>query len=254
MKFSVLASGSKGNSSYIGTNKLNILVDLGITSSRVCKALETLDVDPSTIAGILITHTHVDHINGLRVFLKKYHSTLYLTKSMYNELKNLIVIENYVLIDKDFDIEDLHVHVFKTSHDTPDSNGFIFESNGKSLVYITDTGYINVKYHKELTNKNYYIMESNHDVELLMHGKYPYHLKQRILSDHGHLSNKDSSYYLNKFIGENTKGVVLIHLSEENNDEEKAIKTLEDTLSKSKKTLNHLVVAKQNERTELIEV
>ena len=97
-------------------------------------------------------------------------------------------------------------------------------------------------------------MESNHDVELLMNGSYPYYLKQRIIGDKGHLSNKDSSYYLSKFIGNDTKGVVLIHLSEENNDEELALSTLKKTLKKSDKSIEKLIIAKQKERTELIEV
>lgn len=254
MKFSVLASGSRGNSSYIGTKEINILVDLGISATKTCNKLKTLGIDPTSIQAVIITHTHVDHINGLRVFLKKYHPTLYLTKVMYKELKTMMDISNYQLIENDFTINDLSVHIFKTSHDTEDSNGYVFEANGKSIVYITDTGYINIKYHKELCNKNYYIMESNHDVELLMHGKYPYHLKQRILSDRGHLSNKDSAYYLSKFVGSNTEGIVLIHLSEENNTEEKALKTLEQTLSKTNKQVEQILIARQNERTDLIEV
>lgn len=254
MKFSVLASGSRGNSSYIETPRVHILVDLGISCAKTCQKLKSMGIEPESITGILLTHTHVDHVNGLRVFMKKYHTKLYLTKPMYDELSQIFDPTNYQLIDGDFTLEDLSVHMFKTSHDVEDSNGYLFESNGKSLVYITDTGYINVKYHKELSNKNYYIMESNHDVELLMNGKYPYHLKQRILSDRGHLSNKDSSYYLSKFIGEDTKGVVLIHLSEENNEESLALDSLEQALSKRKKQVKQITIAKQNERTELVEV
>lgn len=254
MNFSVLASGSKGNSSFIETNKTRILVDLGITSGNAEKKLKSLNVDPSTINAIVLTHTHVDHINGIKVFIKKYNPVIYLTTKMYNEISRIITIENYQIISDNFSISDLQVTVFKTSHDTDDSNGYIFEAYGKSIVYITDTGYINKKYFPILSNKNYYIMESNHDVELLMNGSYPYYLKQRIIGDKGHLSNKDSSYYLSKFIGNNTKGVVLIHLSEENNDENIALSTLENTLKKCDKNIDNLIIAKQKERTELIEV
>ena len=254
MNFSVLASGSKGNSSFIETNKTRILVDLGITSGNAEKKLKSLDIDPATINAIVLTHTHVDHINGIKVFIKKYNPIIYLTSKMYNEISKIITIENYQIITDDFMISDLQVTVFKTSHDTDDSNGYVFEAYGKSIVYITDTGYINKKYFPILENKNYYIMESNHDVELLMNGSYPYYLKQRIIGDKGHLSNKDSSYYLSKFIGDNTKGVVLIHLSEENNKESLALSMLEKTLQKSDKSIDKLIVAKQKERTELIEV
>ncbi len=254
MNFSVLASGSKGNSSFIETNKTRILVDLGITSGNAEKKLKSLNIEPSSINAIVLTHTHVDHINGIKVFIKKYNPIIYLTSKMYNEISKIITIENYQIITDNFAISDLQVTVFKTSHDTEDSNGYVFEAYGKSIVYITDTGYINKKYFPILSNKNYYIMESNHDVELLMNGSYPYYLKQRIIGDKGHLSNKDSSYYLSKFIGNDTKGVVLIHLSEENNDEELALSTLKKTLKKSDKSIEKLIIAKQKERTELIEV
>ena len=122
--------------------------------------------------------------------MKKYHPTLYLTEKMYRELKNEFEIEKYKIIDSDFDINDIHFRVFKTSHDAPDSNGYVIENNNRSIVYITDTGYINQKNHSLLKNKNLYIMESNHDVKMLMDGKYPYQLKQRILGDKGHLSIK----------------------------------------------------------------
>lgn len=254
MHFSVLASGSKGNSSFIETNNTRILVDLGITSGNAEKKLKSLNIEPSSINAIVITHTHADHINGLKVFIKKYHPIIYLTDKMYNEISKIITIENYQIITDDFVISDLQVTVFKTSHDTDDSNGYVFEAYGKSLVYITDTGYINKKYFPILSNKNYYIMESNHDVELLMHGRYPYHLKQRIIGDKGHLSNKDSAYYLSKFVGEETKGIVLIHLSEENNREEVALETLHKNLEKASKQVDQIIVAHQTERTELIDV
>ncbi len=121
-------------------------------------------------------------------------------------------------------------------------------------MYITDTGYINVKYHEKLKNKNLYIIESNHDIEKLMNGKYPYHLKQRILSDEGHLSNKDCSYYLKTFIGENTNNIILIHLSEENNTEELAYNELKKVLEELNRNDIRIIISRQKERTELIEL
>ena len=160
-------------------------------------------------------------------------------------------IEDKVYIDKTTVIDDLMVDVFKTSHDVADSNGYVFESNGKSVVYVTDTGYIHVKNFNKLRNKNMYVFESNHDVRMLKEGRYPYHLQQRILGDKGHLSNKDSAYYLSKLIGDKTKKIILIHLSEENNKPEIALKTLLDTLNKNDLPIPDIEIACQKESTEL---
>lgn len=255
IKFSVLASGSKGNSTYLETKDTKILIDLGTTSKYVENALKDLNVNPSELDGIFLTHTHVDHVSGLKVFLKKYHTTLFLSQKMYEDLISLFPISNYVILeDLEYTLKDLKVNIFKTSHDVSDSNGYIFTCDKESVVHITDTGYINRKNFEKLKDHTYYIMESNHDIELLMNGPYPYYLKQRILGDRGHLSNKDSSNYLSKFIGEHTKGIILIHLSHENNDPEVALKTLEDTLLKHHQKVDKILVSKQEERTELIEV
>ena len=252
MKVCVLASGSKGNSTYVESSSSKILLDLGPTSLYIEKKLKSIGIEPSEIDAIIISHTHSDHINGLKTFIKKYNPTIYLTEKMKNDL--LFPISNYEIIDGNFSINDVEINVIKTSHDASDSNGYILESNGKSVVYVTDTGYINVKNHKKLSNKNIYVFESNHDVEMLMNGKYPYYLKQRILSDKGHLSNRDSSYYLSKFIGVNTKTVILAHLSHENNDPNIAMKTLKETLLENENDFDNILIATQEERTEVVEV
>ena len=254
MKLCVLASGSKGNSSYIESTKSKILIDVGMSCLYIEKALSSIGVRPREIQGILITHTHSDHINGLRVFLKKYNTQLYITEKIYNELKSQIEIENYTLIDRNFILDDLNIEIIKTSHDAEDSNGYIISDESSSLAYITDTGYINRKYHEKLINKDYYVIESNHDIELLMNGRYPYHLKQRILGDRGHLSNKACADYMANFIGENTKGVILIHLSEENNCEEIAYSTFTNILKENNKTVEKIIISTQTEPTEVIKI
>ncbi len=255
MKISVLASGSKGNSCYIKTDIGSFLIDIGTTCNYVDKQLQSLNEDIGDIKGIFITHTHADHINGLKVFIKKYNPIIYLTQKMYNEISCLMKISNYNIIGKSIELEDLMVTVIKTSHDTDDSVGYIFEEKEHSFVYITDTGYINIKNHNKVFNKNLYVLESNHDVQMLMDNpKYPYHLKQRILGDKGHLSNKDSAYYLSKFIGNNTKTIILAHLSEHNNTKEIAIDTLKRTLVDNDKKCDNIIVAEQNNRTEFVEV
>ena len=249
MKVSVLASGSKGNSSYIETKETKILVDLGMTTLYIEKKLANLDISPEEIDAIILTHTHVDHISGLKVFTKKYNTKVYLTEKMLKDINEIFELKNYEIINDDFKIKDLEIEIIKTSHDASDSNGYIFKNNNKTISYITDTGYINRKYKEKLSNKNLYIMESNHDIKMLQDGKYPYHLKQRVLSDKGHLSNEMCSKYLKEYIGENTKKIILIHLSHENNTEEIALKTLQENLE-----FKDVIISKQDESTELVEI
>ncbi len=254
MKVCVLSSGSGGNCTLIESGKTKILVDLGTSSLYAEKRLREINIEPEEIDGIFITHTHVDHIKGIKVFLKKYNTKLYLSEIILKEIYNEIKPQNYEIIDSEINLNDFNVTMFKISHDTEDANGFIFESNGRSVVYVTDTGYLNIRNHKLLTNRNMYVFESNHDVEMLMNGHYPYHIKQRILGDKGHLSNKDSAYYLSKFVGNNTKCVVLAHLSKDNNTKELALETLQDCLKKCNKDVEKILIAEQDKRTELIEV
>ena len=253
MKVCVLSSGSKGNCAYIETSSHKILIDIGTSCSYVEKSLNKINVLPQDIDIILVTHSHIDHVYGLRVFCKKYNPRVYLTPLILEETK--LQLDNTEYIDGKIKIDNIVITAIKTSHDTKDSNGYIIEEDNCSAVYITDTGYINERYFSQLANKNVYIFESNHDVELLMSNPhYPHHIKNRILGDKGHLSNCDSSYYLSKLIGNNTKIVVLAHLSEENNSKELAMSTLLTTLQKHNISFNNIYIAEQNIQTELFKI
>lgn len=254
MKTCVLSSGSGGNSTYVEAGNTKILIDLGTSSLYVEKKLKEIDINPEEIDAILITHEHVDHIKGIKVFIKKYHTKLILSEIMLKTIYSEIKPDNYEIIDKELILNDLKITAFKLSHDASDINGYLIENKDKSLVYVTDTGYLNQKNHKLIQNKNLYIFESNHDIEMLMNGKYPFHIKQRILGDYGHLSNKDSAYYLSKLIGQNTKNIILAHLSKDNNTDDLALSTLENELNKKNKKIENIIIAHQDQRTDLIEI
>lgn len=252
MKLLVLSSGSKGNTTYIESENAKILIDVGNSCKYIVDILKNNNINPSEINAILLTHIHSDHVAGLNVFLKKYNTKVFLSENM---LEELCFIENYEIIDKEnFEINDLHIDVIKTSHDVTDSYGYVISNNNKSIVFVTDTGYINKKYDELLTNKDIYIFESNHDVEMLQNSDYVFSLRKRILSDKGHLSNDDSSRYLCKYIGNNTKLIMLAHLSEENNTKDLAYNTLKNKLVKKNICFDNILVLEQNKNSELIEL
>ena len=248
MKIAVLASGSKGNCTYVETLKTKSLIDAGMTNLYIETKLKSLGINPDDIENIFITHDHVDHVSALKVFVKRHNVKVILTKKLYDELSKTINFTNYEILEGKVYLSDTIVTYFKTSHDAVDSVGYVFESDGKDFVYVTDTGYINNKYFDLLKNRCAYVFESNHDVTRLMENpNYPYNTKQRILSDKGHLSNKDSAYYLSNFVGNKTKTIILAHLSEQNNTKELALEEISKRISNV-----NIDIANQNEPTELV--
>lgn len=251
MKIVVLASGSKGNSTYIECNNKRILIDVGITISNLESRLKTLNTTLKEIDYILISHAHSDHTSALEQIIKKYNPIICLSDKMLSELKMLDKYNNLLIYNSSILLDEVKIDFIKTSHDTLDSRGFIIEYKNESLVYITDTGYINNRYFSKIKNKNYYIIESNHDPEMLIKGKYPKWLQMRILSDVGHLSNIAASTYLSRIIGPETKKIVLAHLSQENNSEEKALEVFHNAMSDNNIKFSNVVVAKQDEIVEV---
>ena len=251
MLIEILASGSEGNSVYIQTKNKKVLIDAGMNYKYLKEKLEEINVDPGEIDIILITHTHSDHTSALKVFLNKNHPLLFIDEEMLPELEFVKDYDNIEFRFKDFDFEGTIIEMFHTSHDAPASRGYIIKDGEESFVYITDTGYINQRLFKKLYNHNKYVFESNHDVELLMHGRYPQWLKSRILSDKGHLSNAQAGFYLSKIIGPDTKKIALAHLSKENNDPDVALKEVKSILKENDVKFNNFVIAKQRERIEL---
>lgn len=254
MKICNLASGSEGNVTYVETDNHKILLDLGMTVKYIKEKLSELSIAIEDIDYVFITHVHDDHIKALKTFIKKYKPTICLSPKMFSEIECLKDYENIILYDELVSLTDATVEIIRTSHDTSDARSFIIRSNGKSMVYMTDTGYVNTKHFKKIQNLDVYLFESNHDIEMLIHGPYPKWLKDRVMGEYGHLSNIDCSIYLAKNIGPNTKKILLTHLSHQNNTEEKALETIKEIFKEYEIDFTDIKCAKQREKSELIEI
>lgn len=233
MKLCSIASGSSGNCIYVGSNNTNLLVDAGISAKRIEYGLSDIDILPDTIQGILITHEHSDHIAGLGILARKYHIPIYATYETaraIQQIKNVGVIPedlfNYVIPNKSFQVNDILVEPFSTSHDASNPVCYTVQSEGHKIGIATDLGKYDDYIVSMLEEAELLFIEANHDVNMLMVGKYPYYLKQRILGDRGHLSNDSSADLISKLIHPRLKHIMLAHLSKENNYEELAYETV----------------------------
>ena len=254
MRICVLSSGSKGNVTYMEANGKKVLLDAGRNYKYIKDKLLDIDVDIKDIDYIIISHDHSDHISGLKTLISKTHATVIISLKQFQNIDDLKNYEHILTIDDELDLNGLKIQSIHSSHDAIDSRNFIFDDGHAKMAYITDTGYVNIRYFKYLRNLDIYLFESNHDIELLQHGPYPSWLKKRVLSDEGHLSNKLASFYLSKFIGSNTKKIILIHLSETNNLESIAMETINNAFLDKGISFNNIICARQNEATEVIEV
>lgn len=219
MKIVVIQSGSKGNATLVIHNGRVLLIDMGITLCSLKEALEKENKNLMNIEAMLLTHEHSDHTKGI-----KYLDPLpiYCGKRTYDS-ENVVNIKYF---DK-FDVGLFHITALKTSHDASKPMGFLITAGDETLAYITDTGYIPEKTLKLINNADYYVVESNHDIEMLINSKRPQCLKERILSNKGHLCNEDSAMYLAQVTGSKTKEIILAHLSEECNEPTLAINAYE---------------------------
>jgi len=235
LKFCSLFSGSSGNASYIGTEKTHILVDAGFTGKKVELALKDIDVDPSSLDGILVTHEHIDHIQSVGVLSRKYNIPVYANESTWAAMEDKIgdiAARNIRLFENDIDfyIKDINIQPYSIPHDAADPVGFCFFHGHNKISIITDLGHTNSRIIKTVMDSDLVILEANHDVVMLREGSYPWPLKKRIMGLKGHLSNEDAALALVKMIKEKLTHVLLAHLSKENNIPHLAYKTVVDIL------------------------
>ncbi len=260
MKIIVLASGSKGNATYLEIGKSKVLIDCGLSYRQISFRLKEHGKTLEDLDAIFITHEHSDHVLALGSITKKHDSKIFLSQGTYDHLnkKSLADVDsklfNIIKEEEFIDFEDFKVLPFLTYHDAYEPFGYKFFENENTFVYITDTGYFPIKKFDLIRNADAYLIESNHEVEMLLESGRPWLLKRRILDDTGHLSNEDSANLMLNIIGERTKYIILAHLSEECNLEEHALNAYNKAFYDEGIDINsyRILIAKQNQSIEQI--
>jgi len=262
---SVLASGSRGNTTIVASTKTRILADAGISCRETFKRMKALGGDPNSLSSILITHEHADHVYGLQVLAKKlgipvfmtgatHHAWSHMMRDTNGEPPKLNRLETFSS-GRTFQIGDIAVTPFTIPHDAADPVGFTFRSEGVKVAVVTDLGYMPVSVVDNLHGCDVLVMESNHDLEMLRGGPYPWSVKQRVMSRVGHLSNEALAEFFASDYDGGAAYVVLAHLSEQNNHPEIARGAAERALGARRTLLhNRVLLASQSEPLEPIRV
>ena len=243
MFFDIIASGSKGNATLVFSHDTIILIDLGIPLARVNEELEKYQKTYKDIDALIVTHDHADHYRGIKSISPK---------KQYALAGTLPSLANEVELFTPFKVKNVTITPFMTSHDASNPCGYKLEDEDSTLVYMTDTGRYLSKNTPLIKNPDYLIIESNHDIQMLLLTNRPIELKNRIMSDYGHLCNEDSAFAALEIIGDNTKEIVLAHLSEEANTPEHALKAYEKAFRYAHVDISRYKVRCANQWTPLI--
>ena len=224
-----LFSGSSGNSIFISNAETKILVDAGVSAKRIEEGLAAIGEDASSLSAIFITHEHFDHISGLRVLASRHRIPVFAEESVMERLYQDGRVNEKIpteILDGNAEIGGVEIIPFELSHDSASCTGYRFNlPSGKSVSVCTDTGYITPAAESTLIGSDLVYLESNHEITILQNGGYPYMLKKRILSEHGHLSNAACAEFAEKLVKNGTTRLVLAHLSRENNTSDIARQT-----------------------------
>lgn len=255
IKFTVLYSGSSGNCSLVQSKDATVLIDAGFTAAILADNLKSVGVLPEEVDAIVVTHEHSDHTGALAAWTELYHTPVFAHEKLAPTLLQRCLCGNAEPFSAQFTVKDLAIDFCECSHDSAFCCGYRFTDGHDCVASITDTGMAPIGVVEFLSPARTVLLESNHDVDMLMKGPYPYPLKQRILSPKGHLSNKQSAAILSKILEGNVQNVVLGHISEHNNTPELAFFEAMKVLSEKKivegKDVN-LYVAKQRRRLDTI--
>lgn len=235
MKFSVLASGSTGNAVYVESGDQAFIVDAGLTGKKMEQLFAKIDRDIKKLSGILVTHEHSDHIKGVGVLARKYNVPVFANEKTWQAMTPSV---GNIPLDQRFQFNmetvqafgTLEIESFGVSHDAADPMFYTFHENGRKLAVITDTGYVSDRMKGIIRGADAFVFESNHDVNMLQMGSYPWSTKRRILSDVGHVSNEDAAIAMSDVIFEKDTHIYLSHLSKDNNMKDLARLSVAQTL------------------------
>lgn len=231
------ASGSSGNCYLVKSDKTAVLVDAGISGKRIFEGLEQTETPREMLAALLVTHEHSDHTKSIGMLAKKEKGlAVYASSGTWESLPSVCKEQRRAFqVGERFAVGDIEVQTFGLSHDAADPAGYTFFAGGRQISIVTDTGCINETIMDAIRDADVLVLEANHDVDMLRIGKYPWFLKQRILSDCGHLSNDTAGRTLARLLSEQPKRrqVLLAHLSRENNFPEMAYQTIKNILEES---------------------
>ena len=261
LNFCSLYSGSSGNSLFIQTEHTKLLVDAGVSCKKIEKALTDIQVDPSTIDGILITHEHIDHVQGLGTLSKKFDLPVFVNQETLDAMpkqKDKISDRNITTfkVSEKFEIGDLTIKPFSIPHDAVNPCGFNIFKDNKKISIATDIGHMNNSILKNLEESLFIMLEANYDPEVLKCSSYPFALKTRIAGPTGHLSNQIAGKTISHLINSGLKNAMLGHLSKESNFPELAYKTVVEELLESSYDENSLslAVASRDTHSKLIKI
>lgn len=232
MRMTILASGSRGNSTVLSSERASILVDAGLSCKETLKRMKAAGEDPQKLKAIVISHEHQDHVSGLQVLARKLKVPVYVTEATYQSWRRatkdadgkparLERLEHFHA-GRSFCVGDITVSTFTTSHDAVDPCGFTFRAEGVKFGIVTDLGYLSANVKDALRGCDGLMIESNHDLEMLRTGPYPWMVKQRIMNKKGHLSNTALAEFFSRDYDAQAAFLVLAHLSEHNNHPELA--------------------------------
>ena len=250
-----------GNCLYVESDNTKLLIDAGVSLKKIEKGLDTIDVSPSSIDGILVTHEHSDHIQSLGNLSKKFNLPVFANSETFDAMPkqtDKISTENInkFKIKQKFSINDIEITPFAIPHDAANPCGFNISCNDDKISIATDIGHMTNEILKQLEGSKFVLLESNYDTEVLKLSKYPFSLKQRIAGPNGHLSNEIASKVINYLLHDNLKIAMLGHLSKESNFPELAYQTVVNELINSNSDVSKLSlsVASRNEPSKLIHI